>query len=188
MKKLFLRISIAALVVLYLPLKSMAWGMLGHRIVGEIASSHLTPKAAKEVQKILGNETMALASTWADFIRNDSSYKFLTEWHYADVEKGTAESNVIATMKADTGANAFNKIEFLVAQLKNKSLEQDKKLLYLRMLIHIVGDVHQPFHVSEAGDKGGNDIKVSWFKESSNIHRVWDLFFQLADHPRKAKA
>ncbi len=173
MKKLLLRISIAV-IILYFPSKSMAWGMLGHRIVGEIATSCLSPKAAKEVQKILGNETMAIASTWADFIRNDSSYKYLTEWHYADVEKGTAESEVIKAMKTDTAANALNKIEFLVAQLKNKGLEQDKKLMYLRLLIHIVGDVHQPFHVSEAGDRGGNDIKVSWFKESSNIHRVWD--------------
>jgi hypothetical protein len=46
--------------------------------------------------------------------------------------------------------------------------------MYLRLLIHIAGDIHQPFHVSATGDKGGNDIKVTWFSQPSNIHRVWD--------------
>ncbi|MGI8634035.1 MAG: S1/P1 nuclease, partial [Segetibacter sp.] len=50
----------------------------------------------------------------------------------------------------------------------------NEKLLYLRMLIHIVEDIHQPFHVSANGDRGGNDIKVAWFGQPSNIHRVWD--------------
>ena len=46
--------------------------------------------------------------------------------------------------------------------------------MYLRLLIHIVGDVHQPLHVSEEGDAGGNDIKVTWFGTPSNLHRLWD--------------
>ena len=46
--------------------------------------------------------------------------------------------------------------------------------MYLRLLIHIVGDVHQPLHVGRKGDRGGNDIKVTWFGESSNLHKIWD--------------
>ena len=46
--------------------------------------------------------------------------------------------------------------------------------MYLRLVIHIVGDLHQPLHVSPEGDAGGNDIKVQWFGQSSNLHRVWD--------------
>jgi hypothetical protein len=62
----------------------------------------------------------------------------------------------------------------LTAQLKNKDLAQDKKVLYLRLLIHIVGDVHQPLHVGHADDQGGNKVKVQWFNEPSNLHTVWD--------------
>ena len=47
----------------------MAWGMLGHRVVGEIADSYLSPKAKAAIKDILGNETMAMASNWADFIK-----------------------------------------------------------------------------------------------------------------------
>jgi len=46
--------------------------------------------------------------------------------------------------------------------------------MYLKLLIHFVGDIHQPLHVSPVGSTGGNDIKVQWFGQSSNLHRVWD--------------
>ena len=42
------------------------------------------------------------------------------------------------------------------------------------MLIHLVGDVHQPLHVGRAEDLGGNTIKLRWFGENSNLHKVWD--------------
>ena len=44
----------------------------------------------------------------------------------------------------------------------------------LRFLVHLVGDLHQPLHAGHEDDRGGNDIKVRWFGEDSNLHRVWD--------------
>ncbi len=161
-------------VLFYLPFQSMAWGMLGHRIVGEIASSYLTPKARFEIQKILGDESIAIASTWADFIKSDTSYKYLNNWHWIDFDKDLTFPQMEKVLQNDTRADAYTKINFLVKELKNKKLGRDKKIMYLRLLIHIVGDVHQPFHVSEEGDNGGNNLKVQWFNEPSNIHRVWD--------------
>lgn len=152
----------------------MAWGMKGHRIVGEIAYSYLTPKARLAIQKILGNESIAMASNWADFIKSDTAYKYLNEWHYADYPKGLTYPTLQVYLKKDTAVDAYTKLKFLIAELKKKNLPKDKKLMYLRLLIHIVGDVHQPLHVSPEGDAGGNDIKVSWFGQSSNLHRVWD--------------
>lgn len=159
---------------LYLPLQSMAWGMLGHRIVGEIASSFLTPKAKAEVEKILGNESLAMSSTWADFIRSDSNYKYLTQWHYIDFAEDMTYDQMKEYLSKDTNVNAYTKLNFLIKQLKNKQLQQKDKQLYLRMLVHIIGDLHQPLHVSPRGDNGGNSIKVKWFSEESNLHRVWD--------------
>jgi len=158
----------------YLPLSSMAWGLLGHRIVGEIASSYLTPKARAEVQKILGDESMAMASNWADFIKSDTTYRYLNAWHYADFPRGLDYAGMKAELDKDTEVDAYTKLNFLIAELKKKTLPQDKKVLYLRLLIHIVGDVHQPLHVSPNGTSGGNDIRVTWFNEPSNLHRVWD--------------
>lgn len=161
-------------VLVYLPVYTMAWGMLGHRIVGQIADSYLTAKARKEVQKILGNESMAMASNWPDFVKSDPSYKYLDIWHYVDFERGITFAQMQSILQKDTTINAYTKLNFLVSELKNKSLAQDKKVMYLKLLIHIIGDIHQPYHVGYHDDRGGNDIKVIWFGDATNMHSVWD--------------
>lgn len=158
----------------YLPLSSMAWGLLGHRIVGQVADSYLTPKARAEIKKILGDESVAMAANWADFIKSDSSYRYLNSWHYVDFPKGLSYDQLKDELKKDTTADAYTRLNFLIAELKKKNLPQEKKVMYLRLLIHIVGDIHQPLHVSPEGTSGGNDIKVTWFGTASNLHRVWD--------------
>lgn len=164
----------------YAPFHSNAWGVLGHRIVGEIADKHLSSKARKEIQKILGNESIAIASNWGDFIKSDTNYRYLGNWHYVNFDSGLTYTQAVAFMNKDTGNNAYNRINFLSAQLRNKNLAHDKKVMYLRLLIHIVGDIHQPLHSARMGLVGGNNIRVSWFNENSNLHRVWDS--QLIDH------
>ncbi len=158
----------------YLPFSSMAWGALGHRIVGQIADSYLTKNAKKEIFKILGNESIAMTSNWADFIKSDPAYRYLSNWHYINLKAGLTETDVKNYLATDTVTDAYTKINWLAGQLKNKALEQDKKVLYLRMLIHIVGDIHQPLHVGRLEDLGGNRIRVTWFRDSVNLHQVWD--------------
>ena len=158
-----------------LPLASLAWGTLGHRIVGEVATNHLTPKAKLAIKNILGNESMALASNWADFIKSDTSFKYLNSWHYVDFDDTSlSATSMVNKLKTDTATDAYVKLNFLIAQLKNKSLNKEKQLMYLRLLIHIVGDIHQPLHTGRAEDKGGNAIKVFWFNQPTNLHAVWD--------------
>lgn len=160
--------------VFFMPVPSMAWGPTGHRIVGEIAQHYLTVKAKSAIQKILGTESIAIASTWADFIRSDTTFGYLSPWHYLNIKDGFTYSEFQAYLKKDTAADAYTKLNFLIKELKKKQLSADKKLLYLRLLIHITGDIHQPLHVGRAEDMGGNAIKVFWFNEPTNLHRVWD--------------
>lgn len=158
----------------YLPLAGFSWGSLGHRIVGQIADSYLTKQARKEIYKILGNESLAITSTWPDFIKADSLYNYLSPWHYINLKPGLSESDVKSYLAIDTATDAYVKINWLADQLRNKELDQQKKLLYLRMLIHIVGDVHQPLHTGRPDDRGGNTIKLTWFNNPYNLHQVWD--------------
>ena len=160
--------------MLYFPLQSMAWGMLGHRIVGEIADHYLNKKARKGIAAILGNESIAMSSNWADFIKSDPSYNYLSNWHYVNIVSGKTEQEVVQGLEADTATNAFTKIIFLSSELKKKELPQADKILYLRMLIHLVGDIHQPMHVGRPEDLGGNKVRVLWFNEPKNLHQVWD--------------
>ncbi|MGB4844453.1 MAG: S1/P1 nuclease [Ferruginibacter sp.] len=153
---------------------SMAWGVLGHRIIGQIADSYLTKNAKKEIFKILGNESIAIASNWPDFIKSDPSYNYLNSWHYINLKAGLSEQEVKSYLAIDTITDAYTKINWLTVQLKDKTLEQEKKVLYLRLLIHIAGDIHQPMHTGRYEDLGGNRIRLTWFKDSLNLHQLWD--------------
>lgn len=151
-----------------------AWGVLGHRIVGKIAESYLTPNAKKQVAKILGTETMGMSANWADFIKSDTALSYLSPWHYMDVKGGLSYAEFQSYLKNDTVTDAYTKLNFLFKELKNKNLAKDKKVMYLKLLIHIVGDIHQPLHVGHTEDRGGNDIKVFWMGSPTNLHTVWD--------------
>jgi hypothetical protein len=176
MKKILFRSSLILFVALYLPLHSLAWGMLGHRIVGQIADSYLTDKARAEIKKILGHETLAMASNYADFIRADSNYKYIDTWHYVNFPKGLSFQEYNEYLKVDTIADAYTKINYLSNQLRKKGLSKDKKVFYLKILIHLAEDIAQPLHASAEGTRGGNDIKLQWFNTSTNLHSVWDSY------------
>src|SRR5215469_11789369 len=102
------------ILVFSLPFYSFGWGVLGHRIVGQIAYSYLTPKAKAAVQKILGNESIAMSANWADFIKSDSAYNYISSWHYIDFDLGMTKSQVQAYLQHDTAADVYTKINFLV--------------------------------------------------------------------------
>jgi len=174
MKINFLKKLLLGMVLFYAPLQTMAWGDKGHRITGQIASSYLTPKARAAIKAILGNESVAMASTWADFIKSDPDYNYLYNWHFVDFDKPYTYPELQTFLKQDTSVDAYTKLQFMIGELKKKNLSADKKKLYLRMLIHVVEDIHQPMHTAHTDDKGGNDFKVQWFNEPSNLHSVWD--------------
>jgi len=51
----------------------------------------------------------------------------------------------------------------------------------LRLIIHYVGDIHQPLHSTSrvddkypAGDRGGNSVRMPSRGGASNLHAVWD--------------
>ena len=175
----------------YLPFSSMAWGVLGHRIVGQIADTYLTKQTKKEIYKILGTESIAMTSNWPDFIKSDPAYDYLDTWHYINLKGGLSEAFVKNYLSTDTVTDAYTKINWLTVQLKKKDLEQDKKILYLRLLVHIVGDIHQPMHVGRLEDRGGNSVKLLWFNSPTNLHSVWDtklIDFQQLSYTEYASA
>lgn len=182
-------LAIAA--VMCFPLIGKAWGVLGHRIVGQIADDHLTHKAKKEIKKILGNESIAIAANWPDFIKSNPSYKYLSPWHYVNFEEGLSQRELYNFLSGDTAKDAYTAINFLSQQLRNKNLNDTLKVQYLKLLIHIVGDIHQPMHTGRLEDLGGNKIKVLWFNDEVNLHQIWDerlIDFQQLSYTEYAKA
>jgi len=165
---------IAIAMIAYLPLNAGAWGMTGHRIVGQIADYYLTAKARKAVMQVLGSESPAMASNWPDFIKSDSTYNYLSSWHYVNLPGALDRNGVFNFLDTDQQANVYNKIPEMIAILKNKTKTADEKKMAMRLLIHMLGDVHQPMHTARKEDLGGNKVNVTWFGQRSNLHRIWD--------------
>jgi hypothetical protein len=146
------------------------WGQNGHRVVGDIATDYLTPEAQKEIDRVLGHESMAIASTWMDDIKSDPAYDHTHDWHWVTIPNGMTYEE----MEKNPNGDLINTIQTFTEELKSGSLSVKEEKKKLRMLIHLVGDIHQPLHVGNGEDRGGNATEVEWFYEDSNIHRVWD--------------
>ncbi len=120
--------------------------------------------------KILGQHSLAEVSTWMDEIRSDSTYNYTADWHWATIETGKTYDQSPKNPKGDVIAA----LEKIIAELQKHTLDKKTEAEYLKMLVHLVGDIHQPLHVGCCDDQGGNKVKVKWFHTESNLHRVWD--------------
>ncbi len=147
-----------------------AYGPTGHRTVAAIAEKHLSCRAKRAIKKILGNDNLVLASTYADDIKSDRKYDYAYTWHFVNIKQGETYAESKKNPKGDLVMAFYD----CVKTLKNKNATMEEKRFCLKFLVHIVGEAHQPLHVGRPEDRGGNDIKVKWFGEDSNLHRVWD--------------
>ncbi|MES2828567.1 MAG: S1/P1 nuclease [Bacteroidota bacterium] len=177
--------------LLYIPINAGAWSMLGHRIVGQIADNHLSPRAKKALKLILGNESIAMASNWGDFIKSDSNYDSLYNWHFVNLPGGLDKQGVFSYLETEKEANVYNRALQMINVLKDKNSLPAQKQFAARMLIHLIGDLNQPMHTAHKEDLGGNKVYVTWFGEKSNLHKVWDdelIDYQRLSYTEYAKA
>jgi hypothetical protein len=149
---------------------SCGWGATGHRATGYIANKYLNKKARKAIARILNGQSMAMASTWMDEIRSDSTYDYTADWHWVTIPDGMTYEQA----EKNPNGDIIETIERIVAELKSRKLSPQQEAERLKWLIHLVGDIHQPLHVGRGDDRGGNNIKIMWFRADSNLHRVWD--------------
>lgn len=164
---------LAAAASLCLPSPAMAWGQIGHRVIGELAEERISGKTKAEIELILGEEDLAEASTWADEQRSNPAAFWQEEagpYHYVTVPEGQTYAEVGPPPEGD----ALSALNRFAATVRDPSASREQKALALRFIIHIVGDVHQPLHAGNGDDRGGNDLKVMWFGAETNLHSVWD--------------
>jgi len=161
-------IALAFAIACLYPSQGKAWGWKGHELVAEIAKSCLEKQVVDSVQYFLGKTSFGEAATWMDEIKGDHAFDSLKPMHYINVERDK-------TYVKTEGANIVNELELVIAQLLKKE-PRDKKdtELYLKILFHLVGDIHQPLHVGYGADKGGNTIDVDFLGKDTNLHHVWD--------------
>jgi hypothetical protein len=170
MKKIVLALALLAA----LPLRLWAWGVDGHRAIGNIAEHHLSEKARREVAALLGTQTLTLVSTQPDEMRYLPEYKETAPWHYVNTAMGLAHDQYLQTVKGQTTPNAYNILVAKIKEMKDPAKTREQRAEALIFVVHIVGDIHQPMHTGRAEDKGGNDIKMTYRGKDTNLHSLWD--------------
>jgi S1/P1 Nuclease len=194
------------------PASAQAWGDEGHQIVALIAEHYLDAAVKLRVQRLLATDASALVSdssmaseaTWADRYRDsdrDTSalrYRQTRQWHYVDLELGAPDMERACfahpALPPGTPASAgpaadcvVDKIDQFEAELANPGTSSDERRLALQFLLHLIGDLHQPLHVSDDADEGGNLKRVSARgMRAGNLHHYWDVEFvrQLGGEPQ----
>jgi len=161
---------LVVVLILLLNLPAQAWGPTGHRATGLVAEKYLSKKAKKELMRILQGQSLAMASTWMDEIRSDTTWNYTADWHWVTIQDGETYDQ----SQKNPNGDVILTIERIITSLKSKKLTLQEEAEQLKMLIHLIGDIHQPLHVGGGNDRGGNDVKVTWFRVDSNLHRVWD--------------
>ncbi len=140
-----------------------------------IAQKHLTSNTAYVVSAYLKGESMADVSTWADENKN----RITAPWHFLNLPLGLTHEQFVQALSTSDN-NVYTAILKTEASLKDKTLSFDEKNEALKYLIHLVGDAHQPMHISRKEDKGGNTIQVRFDNKGTNLHSLWDS--KLIDH------
>ncbi len=151
-----------------------AWGLTGHRVVSEIAERHLTKKAKRNIQKLIGRQHLAYWANWPDFVKSDHVFDETSPYHYINTAGNLSPEEFRTALQSSPENNIYKQLVRLTAELKQRNLSLTVQQQNLYFLIHLVGDAHQPMHVGRPEDLGGNKINVTWFGKPDNLHRVWD--------------
>lgn len=169
-------IPVLSLVMVLNSLTSFGWGPTGHDVVAAIAERHLTDKTREKLNQILEGRSIVYYSSWMDSIQNspywEDGYNQTKTWHYANVDKGYTYE----TMPKNENGDVVVAVERLTKELTENyaNLTDSMRADYVKMIVHMVGDMHCPMHSGRLSDLGGNRTKVKWFGRQTNLHSIWD--------------
>jgi hypothetical protein len=177
-------ILLAGLLVLPPAAHAFAWGQEGHSIVAEIAQRRLDRGTLDKMKSkgLLGGEvSLASLASWADDYR--ATHRETSGWHFVDIphDRSTYDPAIDCKVNPTEGDCIINAIARVREALADCSKTTEVRVSALKFLVHFVGDIHQPLHAATRtdpftgkGDRGGNEVQVTFFGEKKNLHWVWD--------------
>ncbi len=151
-------------------LTALAWGQKGHDVTAYIAECHMTPATRLAVDSILENRSIVYWSNWLDNASHQPEMRYTKTWHYKNVDEGVRYEEAPANPAGD----AVTAIKAQVEKLTDPYASLADSQLAMKILVHVMGDIHMPLHMGHATDLGGNRIKVKYFGRDNNLHSVWD--------------
>jgi len=177
-------IFLSAVLLILSPVdKAFAWSADGHRLICAMAEAKLTLEAKAMLSETLrmgefldnnADEDFAEACLWPDKARH-TTHKGSYEEHFINVPRSADTVDLARDCEAlNCVATAIQKNLVYLSRDAQGKREKARKAAALRFLAHFVGDLHQPLHVGNGEDWGGNKIKVNWYGKKANLHGIWD--------------
>jgi hypothetical protein len=161
-----------------------AWGPQGHRTVGAIADRLLTPQAHAAVAGLLlddrdkfgnpsGRTTLEAVSVWADEITGTAAAH--PAWHYDNQPVCGSAPKARYCAQGQCNSEQLKRLTRVLGDPRADPRERNEAL---KWVVHLVGDIHQPLHVADNADRGGNRVAVALAgvrtRGRENLHRAWD--------------
>ncbi len=165
-RKLFIIISISAAFAL----EASAWSQKGHDVTAYIAEQHLTPATADSVAALLDGRSLVYWANWLDNASHTPDYAYTKTWHYKNIDDGVGYDEAPLNSKGDI-VTAMNEMRHILADPRSA---RSQKVLALKILTHLAGDIHQPMHLGHLSDLGGNKTPLKYFGRDSQLHSIWD--------------
>ncbi len=161
----------AAFLLLGLDRPALAWGRMGHRASARLAESRLSPQARAIIRDLLEpGESLADASTWAD--ENNREIRGSAGWHFVNVPVSAQHYD---PRDCRRGGCVVSKITEFRGALLDPHASRSRRRMALRFYIHLVQDLHQPMHVADRNDRGGNNLQLRYGRyDNTNLHQIWD--------------
>lgn len=159
-------------------LTCFGWGQKGHDVTAYIAEQHLTPATRHAVDSILEGKSIVYWANWLDNASHTPEYAYTKTWHYKNVDA----DETYETARVSPTGDAVTAINGQIEVLSDPSSTLPSSQLALKILVHVVGDLHQPLHLGHASDAGANTVKVKYFGQDKNLHSVWDSSIPESGH------
>ena len=200
---------------------AFGFGDKGHRTIGQIAQLRLAnTNTLTKIKNILRpGETLSSVAVWADRVKDEDNFKPTAvnadpdtqnffrnlanrrnrKWHFVNLALHCTGYNDVACQSFTASNDIVHLINLSIRKLQGGNVPQLTRRNALRLLVHLVGDLHQPLHVGVGyinvddennqilierdpnrvrqndfpSDGGGNDLLITG-EDSDNLHSFWD--------------
>lgn len=190
--KLFALIAFAVSLV---PSLGHAWGPEGHNVIANVAYQRLSPDLRAKFDAIMaggrglqvtytddrgrehncGARTINQLANWPDCVRYGGKYADTYGAHFNDIPYCPKPPKANTPASACAGGVCATKfLPLKIAELKAAETRPFERAAALAFVVHIVGDMHQPLHMIDNHDKGGNGIHATFEGRKINLHQIWD--------------
>mmetsp|Transcript_42561 Transcript_42561/g.112310 ORF Transcript_42561/g.112310 Transcript_42561/m.112310 type:complete len:397 (-) Transcript_42561:43-1233(-) len=169
---------------------AVAFDIDAHDAIGQTSASGMDQRAIKQLKRLMGGKDASDVAGWGHQV--DDTFPGFAKLHFQEHDDGAE----FCASKADLRAKCEGNV-CLVQALKHfygRILSDEaQKMEYpaidyssiakgikvtdadaLKMLINLLGDLHQPLHLGYSGDDMGRKVRVIFRNKEISLYEFWD--------------